>query len=83
MLFIIDKLINILFEDNKKLERKLINYLLNKQSNSNNYSYNIIYVFILDLILIKSFVKIINLRVYHGNNILSFKYIVIKKYILY
>ena len=25
------------------------------------------------------FVKIINLRVYHGKNILSFKYIVIKK----
>ena len=57
---------------------KINKLFIKQQSNSNNYSYKIIYVFILDLILIKSFVKIINLRVYHGKNILSFKYIVIK-----
>ena len=50
-----------------------------KQSNSTYYSYKIIYVLILDFILIKLFVKTINLRVYHGKNILSFKYNVIKK----
>ena len=36
------------------------------------------YIFILDFILIKLFVKTINLRVCYGKIILSFKYNVIK-----
>jgi len=77
LLLTIDKLINILFEDRKNVT-KINKLFIKQQSNSNNYSYKIIYVFILDLILIKSFIKTINLRVCHGKNILSFKYIVIK-----